>query len=591
MLLIALLIIFTHCSESGEEVRSVGMTPHAKLECRSDADCGLGKACHTELGLCLELAPEGLEFSVYVEPAPSSGFLPVVFESVTTDAGGAIDVQLPRPVQVRGICAFAPESPEQTVLELLGGRLIATASTTISGIALISETKVSDQQELGTEWTFSISVLPGVPYILTFLPDERPNSSELSTLPTFFTVDLFDESVTNYRLLLPQKQAYIASTVTGVVTLDSEGQSPVRNAVVTGFAGGLKGTKATTDSQGRFKVVLPPDEWGVTLRVEPDPKDATFVGREFYFDALPQDLKGVHLVLGKQPQKYRLLVHVYGVSGQDLMPVPLAGVKMQRLGEGELEYHASATGKDGVAAFTLFGGSYRLVVTPPADAEFASKEFFVDVISDNQVFHAQLGRRSLVRGVVLSADQKTPVPSAIVTIQTNKVSALSGSPSSGTEMSASVITDNDGLFSVMLDPGLYAVTVVPPASSKLARFSQPVLEIGEEDLFLKISLPHGVLVRGTVTSSLDGAPLPDTRVQFYFKVNPPSRFSEPWSLQDSAFGQVVQLAGFTNTDTLGQFQLTLPPINPNRNEPQYAGEDSGGRPFSFGLPDIEVEKR
>jgi hypothetical protein len=591
MLLIALLTVLLQCSGTGGGGEKPGGTTQTTIECRSDADCGSGKACHTELGVCLDVAPEGLEFSVYVEPEVISGFLPVVLDTARTDAQGAIDLQVPVPIEVKGVCAFAPENPYQGILELLGGRIIATASTPISGIALKSEAKVSDRQELGHEWTFSLSVLPDVPYTLTFLPDERPNSQDLSTLPTFVKTGIFHEPVTNYRFLLPQKQAYIASTIVGVVTLDTEGLFPVQNAVVTGFAGGIKGTKAVTDSQGRFKVVLPPDESGVTLRVEPDAKDVTFVGREFYFDAFPKDLSTVHLVLGEQPQEYHLLVHVYGVSGQDISPIPLARVEATRQGQGEIGYEASATGKDGVAPLTLFGGSYRLVVTAPMDSPFGTKEFLVDVSSDNQVFHAEMPKRSVVRGVVVSFDQDTPVPSAIVTIQTNSLSALSDAPASAPEMSMSIITDNDGAFSVMLDPGRYAITVVPPTSSTLARFSQPSIEIGEDDVLLKISLLKGVIVRGSVRSALDGAPVPTAQVQFYFRVGTSGGYSEPWSLQDSAFGQVVQLAGFTKTDVSGLFQIMLPPVKAQRNEPELGGEDMGGEPSSFGLPGIQVEKR
>jgi hypothetical protein len=590
MLLIALLMLFLQCSSPGGGGEELAGNTKATIECRSDADCASGKACYTELGICLDVAPEGLAFSVYVEPEAGAGFLPVVFDNAKTDAQGAIDLQVPAPIEIKGVCAFAPENPDQAVLELVGGRIIAATPTSICGMALKSEARVSDRQEVGHDWTFSLFVLPHVPYTLTFLPDERPNSVDLTALPTFVSAGVFDEPVTNYRFLLPSKQAYIASTIVGVVTFDTEGLLPVQNAVVTGFAGGIKGTKAVTDSQGRFKVVLPPDEWGLTLRVEPVAKDATFVGREFYYDALPKDLRTVRLVLGEQPQKYRLLVHVYGVSGQDIVPVPLAGVIAERVGQGEIGYQASVTGKDGVAPMTLFAGSYRVVVTSPMDSPFATKEFMVNVSSDNQVFHAQLPKRSVVKGVVASVDENTPVSSAVVTVQTNSLFALSGEPSSAPEVSTTVVTDENGAFSVMLDPGRYAVTVVPPAGSKLARFSQPLLEVGEEDLFLKISLPKGVLVKGKVRSAVDGVPLPTAQVQFYFKVGAQGGYSGTWSLQDSAFGQVVQLAGFTKSDNLGQFQVMLPPINAERSEPRFTGADNGGEPASFGLPGIEVQK-
>jgi len=592
----------TPATKTGEPPASGGSGPAAASAagCNSDRDCASGQGC-ADSGLCIPLASEGQGFSVaVVPPSGDPTLIPDQFTDLRVGAGGNLDLTLGAPVEVRGVVAFRPEPSAiadpaaAPALELVAGLLVATAPGLIPGTQFRSEAAVQGVQKIGQDWTFSLRLLPGIPYTITFLPSEDPARGVLARLPTWSFSAQFTKSDGGYQVLLPAKSDYLKSVIQGVVLLDESGTQPVEGARVSVKGADLTATDAYTDAKGIFRLVVPPAAATITLRVEPGKGAPGFPIREFTYEDGAQTLLAdatPRFVVGPVPPVRDVLIQVYHVSSASLVPVPGARVEADGVAGLGTASGYTVTGADGVAHLTLFQGLYALAVIPPEGSPFAARvsPLDLDANPDTSVFHVPLDARAKIHGVVIRDTDGAPVPGAVVTFQTNRVQAFEGASSNLMDLTVTAVSDASGAFEVPVDPGVHALTVIPPAASGLARFSQPDVTLTDGDADLTVRLVPGVLVRGRLVAEATGAPVAGAQVQFFFQTAP--GFRENWSSISSSFAAAVQTAGVAITNAAGVYSVIVP-----RGEGEPAGEaaptgspaTNGSADVGFGLPAVEV---
>lgn len=574
---------------------SGSVPPKQALGCTSDRDCAAGEGC---VGVCLPLAGEGLTYSVVVVPPAGSGLIPDQFAGVAVQAGGTLDLTVTEPVEVRGTVAFTPDAltpalpagQDSQALEPVGGILVATAAGLIPGTQFRSEASVQAQQKVGEDWTFVLRLLPGVPYSVTFVPSDEPARGALAQLPTYTFSAQFSKSETGLQVLIPSKTDYLASSIVGVVFLDEAGSQPVQGAKVSTVGSGMKGTTAVTDEKGVFRIVVPPGAGGLTLRVEPGKGLPLFPIREFVYAGGARELSAdatPRFVVGPVPPVREVLIQVFSVQGQTLNPVAQARVEADGQAGGGLASGYTVTGADGVARLSLLEGVYALAVIPPEGSAYAARVSTLDLESnqDTNVFHVPLSPRTRIAGLVVRDDDGTPVVGAAVTFQSDRVSAFVGTSLAANEVTASAVSNADGAFEVLLDPGVYAMTVIPPASAGLARFGQPEVDLTGGDAQVTARLVRGALVRGRVLAAGSGSPVPGAQVQLFFEVS--NKGLAP-TFVGASYASSIQTVGSTNTGTDGRFSVVVPDTGAAGAGPWDGGDGPGSGGDGFGLPAVEV---
>ncbi len=573
-----------------------GTPPPQAAGCASDRDCAAGEGCSA--GLCLPFAQEGRSYSMIVSPPAGSGLIQDQFAGVAVQAGGTMDLTVTDPVEVRGIVAFTPDAltpaltpgQEPKALEPLGGLLVATAPGLIPGTRLRSEASVQAKQKVGEDWTFALRLLPGIPYEVTFIPSDDPARDALVQLPTYTFSAQFSKSETGFKVLIPSKTDYLASSIVGVVFLDEAGAQPVQGAKVSSVGSGMKGTTAVTDDKGVFRIVVPPGTGDLTLRVEPGKGSPPFPIREFTYAGGARELAAdatPRFVVGPVPPVRDVLVQVFSVVGQTLVAVPQARVEADgKAGEGTASGY-SVTGSDGIAHLSLMEGVYALAVIPPEGSAYAARVSTLDLGAnqDTNVFHVPLSPRTRIAGGVVRDDEGTPVAGAVVTLQSDRVSAFEGTSLAAYEATASAVTGEDGTFEVLVDPGVYAITAIPPASSGLARFGQPEVDLTGGDAQVVVRLVRGTLLRGRVLGAGSGAPVPDAQIQLFFDV--PDKEVTP-TFVGTSYASSIQTVGSTGTDADGRFSVVVPDTGAPGDFRDGGENGPGSGDTGFGLPAVEV---
>lgn len=598
--------------------------PAPAPECAVDGDCGEGSGCALPAGACVAFAEEGQVFSVLVKPQGDTDLLPDQYAGVPVGAGGRLDLTMDDPIEIRGVAVFgnsdlvAATGQAPANAETVGGYLVATAPGLIPGTQFRSETKVyaslaqanglgeiaemeGTDTEAGYQPTFVLRLLPGLTYSLAFIPDLEDD--DLPDLPVHDVSAQFSKSG-RFDIVLPSRKQYLDAKFTGLVVLDEAGSQPVEGARVTGSVGdGTSGTTATTDGLGVFTLVLPPGQGLVTLRVEPGQSSPPFPEFEFVYAEGLTELAAMatpRFVVGPVPPEREIILQVVNVTDDSLVPVPQARVEAHGQAAGGKASGFGIAGSDGVVKMTLLEGVYSLTIMPPAGSMFASNQTVLDLETkkNEEVFVVPLGRREKIQGRILRMEGGEGVPGAVVTLQTNQVSAFEGAQQGTQDFSVDVVTDAIGGFEVYVDPGLYAISVVPPAWSGLARFSQPSVDLTVGDAALNVSLPDGALVRGHLQRiDADGkaVPLDSAQVQFYFEAPEDKLGGGYWALDQTSFATAIQLAGSSTVDDQGAFSLVVPQLDLTLidggeprpgTDPPYNGDATSKS--AYGLPAVEV---
>jgi len=508
--------------------------------CSRDSDCKAGMGCSGSPGVCVPIA-QSETYNMQITPGSKSDYLPIQFANVVL-GGSLTRFTMVKPVELRGTAAIQTKDG----INVASGLLVAQANSQISFITMRSETKVSKIRSTdGT--TFGINLFPGIEYNLAFIPDTD------NIPPYTFTDTLMKSKEVN--ILLPEQSKY--HQVEGILTRQADsGKISVKDAVVRSSWGGfVSGPQTTTDENGYFSLLTPPQVTSVKLDIR--------AGNKKYFTPITiqekTDTKGLIKlsVQGYRPT-HSLTIQVVGADKQVL--VHDAFVKV--MSENDTNIASGTTDSNGVIHLDIPEGDFLLEVTSPGGSPFESAMFKLKVMSDSeQPFVVLLDKRPCVDGSVHG--NTGIIPDA-------KITLIPASDAGGRGLRFTDKTDESGNFRLCLDPGKYSLLVEPPQGSDFARFSD-IITMKQPFGKLDINLPHGVLIRGVVQQE-DGNPIPLARVDFFFR-------STHKELQTTvALPYTTMLAATTLTNDKGEFSAVVPHIS----------KDAEG---AFGMPNINMKQK
>ena len=611
------LLVAVACSSPAGTERPAGSTPRQpegsasfSPVCTTDSDCAAGSGCVQ--GACVVYPTTETLFAVAVDPGEKSGLLSEQFGGVRIGPGGTVNITMPDPMTVSGVVALQAGHGNDLIdsgppevdanAPRVSGRLVATAPGLVPGTQFRSEAKVGlEPDENGV--TYTIKVLGNRVYELAFLPDDP-------ALPPYYMSALFTSG--RFDILLPDPSEY--TRVEGVVVRGpKESPEPVRGARVTASVAQPLGQKsvqaaALTDEQGVFSLIVT-GKGAIRLRVEPGKESPLFDPKEF--DTGVEAQVGEVGVVRKlaEPLNVGPILPVRRVTVQVVdQDAPVRGALLDISTQGGASL-TGATDSNGVAVFDCPEGTYRLAVMPPPGSRVAAAIFPL-VVDKDLTARPALSLRPRLKGKVVRGSTGDGVAGAVVVVSTNRILALGDVARALQEVAFEATSDPSGAFELYLDEGRYALTVVPPGESGLARFAHPDLPFGQGNWAVTIPLPEAVLLHGQVFR-LDpsGAPEPlaSAQVSFFFDAG---RYTTIWSIeQDSSFAADVQLAGAAITDAAGRFKVVVPtiaqegaskggggaiapatgagPDTQGANASYESGSDSGSN--AFGLPDVDVE--
>lgn len=270
-------------------------------------------------------------------------------------------------------------------------------------------------------------------------------------------------------------------TIEGEVLISPENPSPVEGLRVFAVdeAERRVSTEATTDATGRFALRFWPAarERVRVMRVRRSAEVGPLpeVDVEVMVPADADDERPfARVYLGPLPPTTALV----GTVTDGVAPVAGVVVRMRgEVGAGVFEIRAGPTDAEGRFEATLYPGAYLVDLEPPADSPWRLARFRVELGAGEQPRWTVQPRAS-VRGVVRTPDgrvlPRARVEAQLVTPQFNDptLAEVAGALSPRTRQ---IESDADGRFTLLLDPGVHTLHVVPPGESGLPSCDHPLV--------------------------------------------------------------------------------------------------------------------
>jgi hypothetical protein len=202
--------------------------------------------------------------------------------------------------------------------------------------------------------------------------------------------------------------------------------------------------------------------------------------------------------------------------------------------EGQIVALDGRGGSDGVGIW-LLPATYRVLITPSADGEFATGEMFITVSPSGSDDPAReslaVGRRIMVNGSVATSDG-VPVPQVRV-------------EATGDEGRSFVTsTDEFGGFALYVDPGLYDLSFIPPERSLLAWTWQTAQNLFQ-DVTISANMGLGIPISGVVVREVSQLPVENALV-------------ESFVFRESDDETLLLRFGRIRTDDQGEFTVLVP---------------------------------
>lgn len=524
------------------------LNPIPDGRCSSSEDCLSNESCQfvdfQSDGFCVgqaEINP--LSFAIDITPLPESGFLRTqeflpAFAGPVLDLG---DLPLKQEVKVAGrvVVLGAENSPtiqvtatnQEAPLITGSGREVFVATSDTNGL-------------------FTLRLRPGrydivaTPVDAPHLPPVVLRGLELGNLDDGALILSFDSS----RKL----RGFVTSLGLGL-----EGMRVVAHAVDPESGEidpDIRSSIATTGPDGRFEVALPPDVLQFVFRIEPVaggpsalvPLALLSINLE---DLLPTD--GILLLspidLGPLESPVVLTGHISGPDANPAAPFKNAdegtSLLFTRVDVIPGRSFSRRVEVDATGSFfvELLPGTYDISVSSPASSELASgliSGVSIDCSGGScEPLELILERRRKVFGEIFTPGGDTPRGGLTVDARP------AGKPQ---ESPVGTISDKIGRgYELLLDPGIYDLTVTPPSVGGLAPWFVFGVDLREADVGADVQLLPSSLLVGRISSpdSVGGMPVPAiARVQVFAQAS------------DGSF----YLVNTATTDDLGRFVVVLP---------------------------------
>lgn len=490
--------------------------PNAQA-CVTAADCSGGFVC-----LDFECTPPGPAapelVSIELDPPDDSGYARTQLLDVPIDGLEAEPLELPMPTEYEAQITDAAGNPLSALLSFFGspripGREIDVSATVAAG---------------GAAPVFRL--VEGA-YVVRI----RPNSAEVPGMEvTGFTVRPQPEPTVK-QFALPREFRRLWGEVTSSVS-NADKLAGV-TVVAYGEKSGLASTVSVTDEYGNYELRLPATDDTTFRLVATPPSDAQpawgFEQVVGGIDAQEGRQRAIRVEPTGEDVRGSARIQVLGTTSDGRLGAPVADafVTLTATVTGVIEppvYSVSGrTDADGVlipnldgpaaAQVPLLRARYVVRVVPPINTPYKSHRTVLDLTAAQSGFvldeQVTLTERTRVEGVVRSALDR-PVAGALVELL----------PLASDNRPADAVTDEDGRYSVALDPGPYLVVARALGPTDLGEevpITAERVEVPDQD---RLTLPnlqaaHGRAVQLRVGGAADGAPVPGTRVELFVRVD------------------------------------------------------------------------
>ncbi len=490
--------------------------------CSKDADCGGGTSCTN--GTCLAHAAGGT-WAIELLPTSDSS------AAQTQLAAVSFSDQKTNVLVADAKAIITGDLPEGEAL-IGDSHVILTIQTPIPGHAdLQFQTDWLTPATTGAPLTFSLT-LPAstlgsnVTFLLSGLPPADEAQPPENIQAKLATVN---------HLMVDHTSFYVTGTV-----VNSSGAF-----VAHALSGGqiVSNTATVGVGDGRFRVEIPKQvaqaaaaPSGQPITIEVVPSGSQYSTPRFTTPPITFNPANVEIDIGtlNLPAIGFATLFRFKVAGPDQKPVFGAIVRAHTVLASD-ESGSSDMVRDGITDMngnvdlpllpSSNGGTqnYDVAVIPPSGSALGISCVSAIAINGGQnpggagttpvAAQLSLPTKATLSGTILAAEGGV-VPGVAIAATRTAVDPSSNCGSSIVAASASGISNPDGSFQLMVDPGTYRLDFDPPAGAAVPRLTQTGVVVTASSTSMgSVDLPSGELINGVVHAS-DGSPLPSVDVRF-----------------------------------------------------------------------------
>ncbi len=565
------------CGDGPAAGNSNPVTP----DCETDADCAIGEELCSAYKVCLPRADGRLAVGIELTPPPDSNVgtdqkltqIEIPPWSIEYGADGLVRILYPEAVRLTGALRVIDDggpldAMQATVTVTRDSRLPGRPKVVVSKIvdALRTYVRPSDQ-DVAANPDFTLMLPANVTHSLRATP--APPFDELFH-PTHLELTLGSDE----PLVVMFGEADTTDYLSGVV-VDAlgAGVAAVQVRATDADTGLMVSNVGLTDDWGEFVLAVPKGQRTYKLTFSPS-EDNLFVPETTHGSVTcceqsgntlehPQDVGEFVLPAFPAPKTFQFAFVGIDTSGASVGVVGLAATFETTVGQpGGVTgtYSVTATTDDnGIVTVDLVPGdmaenrSYKVTIITSPTSEFASEVRQELQVGPNGGAGETL---SLQRRVPFTGHLSADSPSLeAITIKARRnetvLDGLGG-------ILLTTVTDADGRFNLLLDPGMYTLEIQPPTSIPLPRWALDVPEFVQLDADETvwnagiISIPSAAVLQVQVDSADGEAHLENISVAAY--LIDPACASEAGDPCDYA----AMLLGEGITDSDGLVRLIVP---------------------------------
>jgi hypothetical protein len=501
--------------------------------CSRDDQCSPGLACAS--GECVPFAAMPQSWAVEISPLPEAPKAAFTELASTALAGSALDVTTAAKANL--VITFTLEAPSAA---LARAHVVLTVPSAIPGRPdLTFETNLPESAAAGLVPAVTLPIpadIIGRRGTLQILPTAPDNVAHAParfdvTVATAVTLNLAAKALTIRGRLLSAvgdpRPGYTARAFTDGVLLS--------NAAVTG-------------ADGVFSLMVPADLVKapaagpmVSVDITPPPEGAIdpWLSVKPFVLTPSKDLGDLTLPPFSQANVFSFVAHGHTSDGPMVArAVVRAHTVLTPEGTDQASFvtdfqRDGVTNAEGRADLGLLPGSsaalrnYDLAVIPPPGSLYGLRCIAKFPLSAGgtaespaNVAPVVLPARPLLVGTITGSDG-APAPDVVIVATRTAADPAAACPASIQASPATTTTDEHGVYTLPLDPGVYRIDYDPPARAAVPRLTETGVVVAESDPAAagsqaphSVRLPAGVLVEGTTRDST-GAVLPLAGVRLY----------------------------------------------------------------------------
>jgi hypothetical protein len=582
--------------------------PAVVNSCNADKDCGTNGICTN--GACYSRSGTVDEVLLQIAPEASSPLGGISFLSMQEglrrgDRARAIALSGPvtftAQVQVNGEdlaekCPYLHTGKPTVAARITYTRMGAVGGVSVAGLSNGFTVTVDTQQDSSTPnsvFTKDVSLVPGI-YDIYAQPVASANCQIAPKLWRGVEVALDGDVVAwapPATLELPRPRTLGGTVQRPLETLADwqvEIVDPQDEKVISSSA--RLGATTKTSPVTNFEITYQPLELvvsasgskpgnaGELIRLKP-PKNADSTVSTVYFDLAATDFTNsgqVDLILSSLPTSAQLVTVSGQVHGDSSNDGVRATVKFLNITSRELVAAFGPTvTTDAAGRYTtkLFPGEYRIVVVPegasddgsavaganPARQWALTKQEQIIGSDVMQVVDLTVERTRSIEGVASAGAAGVPAQGATLEaapFMDSSAGVLGNviSPPISPARASVPVDDTNGKFTLVIDPGLYDLSLKPAAASNFAWWILPKVSVAPASMpglgRVDPQLLYPVPLEGTITVTMQDKTSPPT--------TQPLRNATVQAYARSPRGSVIQV-GIARTDDMGRYRVALPP--------------------------------